>query len=60
MLYLLPCVEFKGGDADILNVIIACSEQHVPLRSGGQGDLGQKMGATSKFYRFVVQQWHML
>lgn len=38
--YLLPGVEFKGGDADLFDLVFGGSKQQVPMRSGWQGYLG--------------------
>lgn len=41
--YLLPGVEFKGGDANIFNLIFTGSKQQVPIWSGWQRYLGKQV-----------------
>lgn len=38
-MYLLPGVEFEGGDTDILDLLLCGSKQQIPVRSGWERHL---------------------
>jgi len=55
--YLLPGVEFEGGDADFFNFIVTGSKQQVPIGFGWQRYLGDTC-AKGVILRYCVRlEW---